>query len=78
MFKLKPSSVKSLEKRIRPVLTVNKMDRWFLELQVDGEDAYQTFQKVIENTNVSMATYEDPLLGDVQVYLKKGTVAFFR
>ncbi|KAK9988083.1 hypothetical protein SO802_028322 [Lithocarpus litseifolius] len=66
----------ALGERIRPVLTVNKMDRCFLELQVDGEEAYTTFQKVIENANVIMTTYEDPLLGDVQVYPEKGTVAF--
>ncbi|EFH59055.1 hypothetical protein ARALYDRAFT_318060 [Arabidopsis lyrata subsp. lyrata] len=66
----------SLGERIRPVLTVNKMDRCFLELKVDGEEAYQNFQRVIENANVIMATYEDPLLGDVQVYPEKGTVAF--
>ncbi|EFJ20382.1 hypothetical protein SELMODRAFT_418246 [Selaginella moellendorffii] len=66
----------ALGERIRPVLTVNKMDRCFLELQVDGEEAYQTFQRVIENANVIMATYEDALLGDVQVYPEKGTVAF--
>ncbi|KAF3582855.1 hypothetical protein DY000_02035377 [Brassica cretica] len=66
----------ALGERIRPVLTVNKMDRCFLELQVDGEEAYQNFQRVIENANVIMATYEDPLLGDVQVYPEKGTVAF--
>ncbi|KAH7854683.1 hypothetical protein Vadar_016768 [Vaccinium darrowii] len=44
--------------------------------RVDGEEAYQTFQRVIENANVIMATYEDPLLGDVMVYPEKGTVAF--
>ncbi|VYS57170.1 unnamed protein product [Arabidopsis thaliana] len=66
----------SLGERIRPVLTVNKMDRCFLELKVDGEEAYQNFQRVIENANVIMATHEDPLLGDVQVYPEKGTVAF--
>ncbi|KAJ0790522.1 putative translational (tr)-type GTP-binding domain-containing protein [Helianthus annuus] len=66
----------ALGERIRPVLTVNKMDRCFLELQVDGEEAYQTFQRVIENANVIMATYEDPLLGDVMVHPEKGTVAF--
>ncbi|GJM93181.1 hypothetical protein PR202_ga09716 [Eleusine coracana subsp. coracana] len=66
----------ALGERIRPVLTVNKMDRCFLELQVDGEEAYQTFSRVIENANVIMATYEDKLLGDVQVYPEKGTVAF--
>ncbi|PWA92952.1 Elongation factor G, III-V domain-containing protein [Artemisia annua] len=63
----------ALGERIHPVLTVNKMDRCFLELQVDGEEAYQTFQRVIENANVIMATYEDPLLGDVMVYPEKGT-----
>ncbi|KAG6550582.1 hypothetical protein Mapa_007835 [Marchantia paleacea] len=66
----------ALGERIRPVLTVNKMDRCFLELQVEGEEAYQTFSRVIENANVIMATYEDKLLGDVQVYPEKGTVAF--
>ncbi|KAF9615062.1 hypothetical protein IFM89_021633 [Coptis chinensis] len=66
----------ALEERIRPVLTVNKMDRCFLELQVDGEEAYQKFQRVIENANVIMATYVDPLLSDVMVYPEKGTVAF--
>ncbi|XP_021895937.1 elongation factor 2-like [Carica papaya] len=61
----------ALGERIRPVLTVNKMDRCFLELQVDGEEAYQTFQRVIENANVIMATYEDPLLGDVSGLFRK-------
>ncbi|TVU35156.1 hypothetical protein EJB05_17030 [Eragrostis curvula] len=66
----------ALGERIRPVLIVNKMDRCFLELQVGSEEAYQTFSRVIEITNVIMATYEDALLGDVQVYPEKGTVAF--
>ncbi len=43
------------------MLTVNKMDRCFLELKVEGEEAYQTFQRVIE---IIMAAYEDPLLGE--------------
>lgn len=66
----------ALGERIRPVLTVNKMDRCFLELQLDGEEAYQTFRRVIENINVVMATYQDELLGDVMVYPEKGNVAF--
>ncbi|PWA68375.1 Elongation factor G, III-V domain-containing protein [Artemisia annua] len=66
----------ALGERIRPVLTINKMDRCILDLQVDGEKAYQTFQRFIENVNVVIATYEDPLLGDVMVYPEKGTVAF--
>ena len=32
-----------LGERIRLVLTMNKMDRCFIELHVDGEEAYETF-----------------------------------
>nr|GEW72186.1 elongation factor 2 [Tanacetum cinerariifolium] len=66
----------ALGERIRPILTLNKMDRCFLELQVDGEEAYQIFQKVIEYVNDIMATYDDPHLGNVKVYPEKGTIAF--
>jgi elongation factor 2 len=66
----------ALGERIRPVLTVNKLDRCFLELQLDGEEAFQAYSRVIENANVIMATYQDKLLGDVQVFPEKGTVAF--
>jgi elongation factor 2 len=48
--------LQALGGRIRPVLTVNKMNRCFLELQADGDEAYQTFSRVIENANVIMAT----------------------
>jgi hypothetical protein len=34
---------------------------------VDGEEAYQTFLRVIENANVLMATYQDDAMGDLQV-----------
>jgi elongation factor 2 len=66
----------ALAERIKPVLMVNKLDRAFLELQLDPEDAYQNFQRTIETANVIIATYEDELLGDVQVYPEKGTVGF--
>jgi len=66
----------ALTERIKPVLMVNKLDRAFLELQLDPEDAYQNFQRTIETANVIIATYEDELLGDVQVYPEKGTVGF--
>ncbi|OVA03976.1 Translation elongation factor EFG [Macleaya cordata] len=67
---------RAFEERVRPVLTVNKMDRCFLELQVDGEEAYQIFSRVIEDANVIMATYTDRLLGDVQFDPEKGNVGF--
>ena len=66
----------ALSERIKPVLMVNKMDRALLELQLGGEDAYLSFQRTIESVNVVISTYEDELLGDVQVYPQNGTVAF--
>jgi elongation factor 2 len=66
----------ALAERIVPVLTINKLDRGFLELQLDPESMYQNFTRVIENANVIVSTYKDELLGDVSVYPEKGTVAF--
>ena len=66
----------ALGERIKPVLMVNKMDRAFLELQLEQEDCYQSLARTIESANVIMATYEDVQLGDVQVDPSKGTVAF--
>ncbi len=66
----------ALAERIRPVLTVNKMDRCFLELMLEGEEAYTTYLRVIENANVIMATYQDDAMGDIQVYPDKSTVSF--
>merc|ERR1719326_889224 len=69
----------ALAERIRPVLFMNKMDRAFLELQLDPEEAYQSFSRAIENVNVIIATYDDALMtevfGDVQVQPENGTVS---
>ncbi|KAL0566532.1 translation elongation factor 2, partial [Marasmius crinis-equi] len=43
---------------------------------LDKETLYQTFQRAIEDANVIISTYNDPALGDLQVYPDKGTVAF--
>lgn len=66
----------ALGERIVPVLTINKLDRGFLELQLEPEDMYQNFVRVIENANVIISTYRDELMGDLTVYPEKGTVAF--
>lgn len=66
----------ALGERIKPVLFVNKVDRFLLELQLDKEEAYQSFRKAIESANVIISTYNDKLMGDVQVVPEKGTVAF--
>lgn len=66
----------ALTERIKPVVVINKVDRALLELQVGKEDLYQTFARTIESVNVIISTYNDEVLGDVQVYAEKGTVAF--
>jgi len=66
----------ALTERIVPVLTINKLDRGFLELQLDSESMYQNFSRVIETANVLISTYKDELLGEVSVYPEKGTVGF--
>jgi len=67
----------ALSEKIKPVLMVNKIDRGILELQVDGETMYQNFQRVIENANVIISTYEFEDMGESnQVDPTLGTVAF--
>lgn len=68
----------ALGERIRPVMTVNKLDRCFLELMLDGEEAYQNFCRVIENANVLMATYTDEALGIARCFPKKAPCASAR
>lgn len=68
----------AIAERIRPVLFMNKMDRALLELQLEMEDLYQTFQRIIENTNVIIATYssEDGPMGNIMVDPSQGNVGF--
>jgi len=67
----------ALAEKIKPVMMINKIDRGILELQVDGETMYQNFQRVIENANVIISTYEFEDMGESQqVDPTTGTVAF--
>jgi len=68
----------AIAERIKPVLFMNKMDLALLTLQLDSEDLYQTFQRIVENVNVIIATYssEDGPMGDVSVDPSRGTVGF--
>jgi len=68
----------AIAERIKPILFMNKMDRALLELQLEQEDLYQTFLRIIENTNVIIATYcdEDGPMGNIMVEPSKGTVGF--
>jgi elongation factor 2 len=65
----------ALTERIRPVVFINKVDRAIMELQLDPEEAYQGFTKTLQNVNVVIATYNDPVMGDLQVSPENGTVA---
>lgn len=59
----------ALMELIRPVVMINKVDRAFFELQHNAETIYQTFQRVVENVNVYISTYENrELMGDCQVF----------
>lgn len=64
--------------RIKPVLFMNKMDLALLTLQLDKEDLYQTFCRIVESINVIIATYGEDggPMGDVMVDPAKGTVGF--
>jgi len=68
----------AIAERIKPILFMNKMDRALLELQLEQEDLYQTFLRIIENTNVIIATYcdEEGPMGNIMVEPSKGTVGF--
>jgi len=66
----------ALGERIKPVVIINKVDRALLELQVAPEELFQSFSRTIESVNVTIATYFDKALGDIQVNPAKGTVAF--
>merc|ERR1712050_313288 len=66
----------ALQERVRPCLFVNKVDRCILELMGEPEEMYSKFRKACEDVNVIIATYNDALMGDVQIGPEKGTVAF--
>lgn len=68
----------AIAERIKPILFMNKMDRALLELQLEQEDLYQTFQRIVENVNVIIATYndDDGPMGEVRVNTTKGSVGF--
>lgn len=60
----------AIAERIKPVLMMNKMDRALLELQLDPEELYQTFQRIVENVNVIISTYgegESGPMGNIMV-----------
>merc|ERR1712152_67922 len=53
-------------------------DRALLELQLGQEELFQTFQRIVENVNVIVATYadDDGPMGVVRVDVNNGSVGF--
>ncbi|KAJ2850380.1 translation elongation factor 2 [Coemansia brasiliensis] len=67
----------ALTEMIKPVVMINKVDRAMLERQLPKEELYQNFRRVVEDVNVNIATFQaEGIMGDLQVYPDKGTVAF--
>uniref|UniRef100_A0AAR2L8S5 Elongation factor 2 n=1 Tax=Pygocentrus nattereri TaxID=42514 RepID=A0AAR2L8S5_PYGNA len=69
----------AIAERIKPVLMMNKMDRALLELQLETDELYQTFQRIVENVNVIISTYgegEHGPMGNIMVDPVVGTVGF--
>lgn len=68
----------ALQERIQPVMMINKVDRGIFEMLLTSEEIYQKFVKVIEDVNVTIATYQVEGTGmpDAQLDPVKGTVAF--
>lgn len=68
----------AIAERIKPVVFMNKMDLALLTLQLDQEDLYQKFTRIVESVNVIIATYsdEDGPMGDIKVDPSKGSVGF--
>jgi len=66
----------AINERVRPVLWLNKLDRIFLELQLNLEECYKNFRKSIESVNVICQTYEDEKLGNIQLLPESGNVGF--
>ncbi len=67
----------ALKEKVRPVLFINKVDRLINELQIDGPEMMERFQKIIVKVNNLISTFAPPeLRKEWQVDVSKGTVAF--
>ena len=67
----------ALKEKVRPVLFINKVDRLINELQIDGPEMMQRFEKIIVKVNKLIATFAPAELAkEWQVSVQKGTVAF--
>jgi len=47
----------ALGEKISRVLAINKLDRCFLELLMNSEEAYKNFKKIVHSVNIICVTY---------------------
>lgn len=68
----------ALAERVRPVLVINKFDRFIHELKLEPEDAYQRIVKMIADVNNIIEEYqtEDNKWLDTELTPSDGTVVF--
>lgn len=66
----------ALQERIKPVLVINKLDRFFFELQLSGEEIYQRLCDVINKVNEIVTTYNDGFIEDLYLTPVDGSVVF--
>ncbi len=67
----------ALKERVRPVLFINKIDRYINELKLSKEKMKERFQKIIMSVNKLIESYGPPEFKDAwQVDVMKGSVAF--
>jgi elongation factor 2 len=65
-----------MQECIKPVLMVNKVDRAIMELCMQPENMYKSFERVIQKTNVVCQNYANADMGEVELDPRKGNVAF--
>ena len=67
----------ALVERIKPVLMINKVDRFLFEKEYEPEECYRQFHKVIGEINNIVDTYQnEKIMGDLKFNPEIGTVAF--
>jgi elongation factor 2 len=67
----------ALLERIKPVLMINKLDRYLFEKKYEAVDCYRQLVNVINQINLIISTYQnDKIQGDLQFYPDIGNVAF--
>lgn len=66
----------AIQENIEMVLMINKMDRAIVEQQLDAEDLYQKFFKIIQDMNVLISVFGGERYGDEYFNPLKGNIVF--